>query len=106
MMFEIGRVCIKLAGRDAGKSCVVVDIVDDTYVMIDGQTRRRKCNVNHLEPTKKTFDISKGADSQTVYALFEKEGKVIPKKGSAKKASERPKKAHVVKTKKTTKAKK
>ena len=51
-MIDIGRVCIKLAGRDAGKKCVIVGILDDKTVMIDGETRRRKCNILHLEPLK------------------------------------------------------
>ena len=28
-MFDIGRVCMKIAGRDAGKKCVIIDVVDD-----------------------------------------------------------------------------
>ena len=26
---EVGRICIKLRGREAGKKCVIVDIIDD-----------------------------------------------------------------------------
>ena len=26
-MIEIGRICVKLAGRDAGGECVVVDVL-------------------------------------------------------------------------------
>lgn len=37
---EIGRVCIKIAGRDAGMKCVVVEQLDNNFVLIDGQTRR------------------------------------------------------------------
>jgi|APSaa5957512622_1039677.scaffolds.fasta_scaffold23648_1 large subunit ribosomal protein L14e len=60
-MFEVGRVCIKLAGRDAGNTCIVVDLVDDNYVLIDGNVRRRKCNTSHLKPLKDTIKIKKGA---------------------------------------------
>ena len=81
MIYDIGRVCIKIAGRDAGKKCIIVDIIDDVYVLVDGQTRRRKCNISHLEPTKKVLDIKKGASADDVVAVFEKEGIVImPKK--------------------------
>ena len=59
-MIEIGRVCVKTAGRDAGLKCVVIDI-DKKLVLIDGQTRRRKCGIAHLEPTKDVLKIKKGA---------------------------------------------
>ncbi len=29
---EVGRVCMKLAGREAGKKCVVVDVIDKNFV--------------------------------------------------------------------------
>ena len=56
-MIEIGRICVKIAGRDAGLKCVIVDILDDKSVLIDGETRRRKCNVLHLEPSKEVIKI-------------------------------------------------
>jgi len=43
-----GRICVKTAGRDAGLKCVIVDVLDDKFVLIDGETRRRKCNILHL----------------------------------------------------------
>jgi len=106
MIFEIGRLCVKLAGRDAGKTCVIVDVIDDNYVLIDGETRRRKCNVAHLEPLKKTVEIAKGATTPEVAAVLEKEGlKVIADKKS-KQTPARPKKQHVQKSKGKKKAKK
>ncbi len=102
MIFEIGRICIKIAGRDAGLTCVIVDTIDENHVLIDGQTRRRKCNVIHLEPTKKTLDIAKGADTQTVATAFEKEDVKVVVEKKSKKTPARPKKAHVV-NKKTKK---
>ena len=56
-MIEIGRLCIKTAGRDAGLKCIIVDILDDKFVLIDGETRRRKCNILHLEPLKDVVKI-------------------------------------------------
>jgi len=44
-MFEIGRVCVKIAGRDAGKTAIVVDKASGERVLIDGNVRRRKCNI-------------------------------------------------------------
>ena len=41
-MIEVGRLCVKIAGRDAGKKCVITELIDEKLVMIDGETRRRK----------------------------------------------------------------
>lgn len=80
MLFSIGRVCIKLAGRDAGKFCTVVQQLEDGYVLIDGQTRRKKCNVAHLEPTAKSVDLSANASSEDVaVALATVDIQVTPK---------------------------
>lgn len=91
MMFDIGRICIKIAGRDAGKTCVVVDVLDERTVLIDGQTRRRNCNVLHLDPTSRTLPIKKNASQEEVISAFKKENLVITPKKS-KKPVERPKK--------------
>lgn len=90
-MNEIGRLCIKLAGRDAGKTCVIVDQLENNYVLVAGETRRRKCNIAHLEPMNKTISIKKGASQADIKKEFEKLGlKVFESK--PKKATERPKK--------------
>jgi len=73
-MIEVGRLCVKLAGRDAGKKCVIVEVLDDKFVMVDGETRRRKCNVKHIEPTGEMMDIKKGASHADVAAEFKKLG--------------------------------
>jgi large subunit ribosomal protein L14e len=73
-MYEVGRLCIKLTGRDARKKGVIVDILDDIYVLIDGQTRRRKCNIKHLEPLDKVLKIKKGAKHSEVVSALKKEG--------------------------------
>ena len=63
---KIGQLCVKIAGRDAGKRCIIIDEVDSNYVLIDGQTRRRKCNIKHLEPLDKIIKIKKGAANKDV----------------------------------------
>ncbi|MFH0977849.1 MAG: 50S ribosomal protein L14e [Candidatus Woesearchaeota archaeon] len=65
-MIEIGRVCVKTAGRDAGRKCIIVEILDKNRVLIDGQTRRRQCNVAHLEPLNQTIQIKQGATHSEV----------------------------------------
>ncbi len=71
-MFDVGRLAVKIAGRDSGKYCVVVEKLDTTFVLIDGQTRRKKCNVKHLEPLEKTIDIKKGASHNEIVKEFGK----------------------------------
>jgi large subunit ribosomal protein L14e len=73
-MIEIGRVCVKIAGRDAGKKCVVVELLDKNLVMIDGETRRRKCNLEHIEPLDKKVEIKKGASHEEVIAALKSAG--------------------------------
>lgn len=105
-MYDVGRVCVKIAGRDAGKKCVIVQKLDDKYVLVDGQTRRRKCNVAHVEPTKEVLNIKASADHDAVVKAFEDAGVSINKKSTAKKSSQRPKKAHKQNEKQPSKAKK
>jgi large subunit ribosomal protein L14e len=65
-MFEVGIVCMKIAGRDAGKTCVIVESEKDGFVLIEGETRRRKCNTRHLEPLGKSVEIKAGASHADV----------------------------------------
>jgi len=89
MLFDIGRICVKLAGRDAGLKCIIIDVIDSTTVLIDGQTRRRKCNIKHLEPSSQIIKIKKGASSKDVITEFKKL-KIDVKESKPKKASPRP----------------
>src|SRR3989344_5125794 len=65
-MIEIGRLVVKIAGRDAGKKALIVDVLDDTYVMLDGETRRRKTNIIHIEPLNQVIKIKKNASHDEV----------------------------------------
>jgi len=95
-MIEVGRLCVKIAGRDAGKKCVIVEVLDDNTVMIEGETRRRKCNIKHIEPLKETVDVKKGASRADVASAFKKL-KIELKETKPKKASERPRQQRKVK---------
>lgn len=73
--FEVGRVCVKTAGRDAGKRCVVVDLMDKNFALVTGPksvsgVRRRRVNVNHLKPLEEKLTIEKGASDERVAALL------------------------------------
>jgi large subunit ribosomal protein L14e len=60
-------------GREAGHHCVIVDIVDKNYLVIDGlKVKRRRVNYNHIEPLADTIDIKKGAKHEEVEAAIKK----------------------------------
>ena len=68
---EVGRVCVKLTGRETGKKCVVVDVVDKNFALVTGPkdvtgVRRRRTNVDHLEPTAQVLELKKGATDDEV----------------------------------------
>jgi len=120
-MLSVGRICIKIAGRDAGKKCVVVEVIDDKNVLIDGLTRRRKCNKIHLEPLNQTLDIKANASHDDVAKAFKtldlevKTSKPKPKtekpkpaprgKVASRTSPKKEKKAKVVKDEKVVKKK-
>ncbi|MBI2106893.1 50S ribosomal protein L14e, partial [Candidatus Woesearchaeota archaeon] len=59
----IGRICVKLLGREAGSTCAIIDELDGNFVLIDGNVRRRKCNLDHLEISEKTLKVKKNAST-------------------------------------------
>ncbi len=69
-MIDVGKVCVKIAGRDAGKKAVVVEKIDKNFVTIDGETRRKRCNIAHLEPLNSELKIKKGASHNEVVKAF------------------------------------
>ncbi|MBI2659661.1 50S ribosomal protein L14e [Candidatus Woesearchaeota archaeon] len=73
-MIEIGRVCVKIAGRDAGKKGILIDILDDKFVLLDGETRRRKVNILHLEPLNQVLKIEKNASHEEVAKALDEFG--------------------------------
>lgn len=90
-LFEVGRLCVKIAGRDAGRTCVVVEELDNSYVVVDGATRRKKVNVLHLEPLADMVKLKAKASHDEVAKAFEKLGLSVWET-KAKKAAARPKK--------------
>jgi len=80
-VIEVGRVCVKLMGREAGRKCVIVDIVDDNFVVVTGPksltgVKRRKANVRHLEVLDRKVEIEKGASDEEVLKAIEASGLV------------------------------
>ena len=65
-MIKVGSVAVKLAGRDAGQICAVVDVIDENFVLLDGNTRRRKCNLKHLQFLGREINVKKNANRDDV----------------------------------------
>lgn len=104
MTEKVGKLCIKIAGRDAGQACIIVEDLGKGLVLIDGATRRRKCNINHLEILEKSFDLKKGASHEDVVKELKTIGvEVVERKTKEKKA---PKVEKEAKKKPAKKAKK
>ena len=73
--FEVGRLCVKTTGRDAGKRCVIIDLMDKNFVLVTGPknvsgVRRRRVNVNHLKPLEERIQIEKGATDEQIITLL------------------------------------
>jgi len=102
-MFEVGRLCMKTVGRDAGKKCLIIDVIDEHFVLIDGQTRRRKCNIKHLEPLNQTVQLTKNAPAPEVVRVLKEIGILVeekkPKAKATKAKAGRPTKARKKKEK-------
>jgi len=78
---EVGRICVKLSGREAGRKCVIVDIVDKNFVLITGPKtltgiKRRRANINHVEPLQDKISIKRGASDEEVTEALKASGKL------------------------------
>ena len=68
---EVGRICMKISGREAGEKCVIIEVIDDKFVEVVGNSiKNRRCNVKHLEPTENTMEV-KSEDIEEIKKDFE-----------------------------------
>lgn len=70
-LFEIGTVTVITQGRRTGKKAVVVDIIDENYVLLTGPeslsgVKRRRMNIKHLMPLDLNLDIERGVGDETI----------------------------------------
>ncbi|MBW6461579.1 MAG: 50S ribosomal protein L14e [DPANN group archaeon] len=71
----MGRICVKTAGKDAAKYCVITEVIDDDFVEITGpkaltSIKRKRCNVLHLEPIADFVTIkAKATDEDIIKAI-------------------------------------
>lgn len=75
---EVGRICAKIAGREAGKKCIVVDVIDKNFLLVSGPkqvngVRRRRVNIDHIEPTEKRVKIKRGESEEEIMKALDEE---------------------------------
>jgi large subunit ribosomal protein L14e len=85
---EVGRVCVKVAGRESGRKCVIVDVMDKSFVLVTGPktvtgVKRRRVNINHVAPTEDTIQVKRGASDEEVTHILEADGKLEDMKATA-----------------------
>lgn len=76
--FEIGRICVKTAGRETAMKAVVLGFVDKNFVLVTGAgvsgVRRRKANLKHLIPIDQKVDITENAADDAVSKALDSAG--------------------------------
>jgi large subunit ribosomal protein L14e len=75
---EVGRICVKIAGREAGRKCIIVDIIDKNFLLITGPkkvngVKRRRVNISHVEPTEKKVNIRRGESDEEIMKTLDEE---------------------------------
>jgi large subunit ribosomal protein L14e len=73
-LIEIGRVCIKKSGRDAGDKAVLTKVFDKNFVevMTHSRPKPRKINVKHLEFLNEKVDVKNTGELNSVLEISEK----------------------------------
>ena len=78
---EIGRICVKQAGRENGKKCVVTDVMDKSFVLVTGPkkvtgVKRRRANINHVMPLQDKIEVKRGASDEEIAQVLDAAGKL------------------------------
>jgi large subunit ribosomal protein L14e len=78
---EVGRICVKQVGRDTAKKCVVIDMMDKSFVLVTGPKKitgikRRRVNINHVLPLQDKVEVKRGASDEEVTQALEAAGKL------------------------------
>jgi len=79
MIEEVGRIAVKVAGREASRKCVIVDVIGKNFVLVTGPrsltgVKRRRVNIAHLAFTPHKIKISRGAGDEEVLKALEEAG--------------------------------
>ena len=109
-----GRVCMKIAGREAGKYCTVLKKENDAFILVVGPkiltgVKRRRCNVEHLEALPYTLEINENSSDEEIISAYQKAGLItkldlkLPSAAEVKAEKTKPEKAKEEKPKKEEK---
>ena len=68
----VGSVCVKIAGRKAGKKVVVVGIdKEKNFATVVGESvKKKRCNLRHLMPLGKEVKVGKNISQKEVAKLL------------------------------------
>lgn len=72
---------MKTAGREAGKKCVIVDVMDKSFVLVTGPkkitgVKRKRVNLNHVMALEDKLDLKRGATDEEITSALEAAGKL------------------------------
>lgn len=96
----VGRLAVKTAGRESNKTVIIVDDLGKNFVLVDGNVKRRRCNLAHLEIKKDKLNIRKGAATEQVLkAMEEAKLEIVKRKPKSVEKKEKPVKKRKVKEK-------
>lgn len=89
---EVGRICMKTAGRENGKKCVIVDVMDKSFALITGPkavtgVKRKRVNLSHIMPLEGKIDLKRGASDDEVTSSLTNTGKLDEMKMPSAKTS-------------------
>ena len=78
---EVGRICVKQSVRETGKKCIVIDVMDKSFVLVTGPKKvtgikRRRVNINHVMPLQDKVEVKRGASDEEVTSVLESAGKL------------------------------
>lgn len=90
---EVGRLCVKTAGRENGKKCVVVDVMDKSFAMITGPkavtgVKRKRVNLSHIMTLQTRIELTRGASDEEVSSALTAAGKMEEMKQPAVKLAQ------------------
>ncbi|MCW4010508.1 MAG: 50S ribosomal protein L14e [Candidatus Bathyarchaeota archaeon] len=78
---EVGRICVKTAGRENGKKCVIIDVMDKSFALITGPksvtgVKRKRVNLSHIMPLEDKLELDRGASDEEVTSTLTETGKL------------------------------
>jgi large subunit ribosomal protein L14e len=68
---EVGQICIKTMGREAGRKVIVLSEIKEGKVLIDGlKVKRKQCNIMHLFPLKEKLKVNEKTTHEEIVKMI------------------------------------